>query len=87
MYAANTTTMVIGIIIGGIIRLIINLVPTIIAFVKGNSNKIQVLLLNIIPWGLSIIILLIQVPFLSIVIGVINIVLWIVALVKAIKGY
>lgn len=93
MYGVNSAAMLAGIILGGIIGLLINLIPTIIAFIKGNTNKMQIILLNIvIPWTLSIIVVLINIIFsvgaiLSIIISIINIILWIVALVKAIKGY
>lgn len=87
MAQASPHSMVFAVIIGGIIGLMINLIPTIIAFVKGNANKMQVLLLNIIPWVLSTITVFFGVAIISIVIAIINIILWIVALVKAIRGY
>lgn len=85
-----------------IIGLLINLIPTIIAFIKCNMNKMQVLLLNIIPWVLSIIFFIITyivyefgsktefniiMIILSSIVSIINIILWIIALVKAIRDY
>lgn len=85
-----------------IIGLLINLIPTIIAFIKDNMNKIQVLLLNIIPWILSIILFIITyivyefgsktefniiMIILSGIVSIINIILWIIALVKAIRDF
>jgi uncharacterized membrane protein len=84
---ASSHSIVFAVIIGVIIGLMINFIPTIIAFVKGNANKMQVLLLNIIPWGLSIVTSFLGVAIISIVIAIINIILWVVALVKAIRDY
>lgn len=86
MSISSTSVIFVG-LAGVIIGLAINLIPTIIAFVKGNTNKMQVLLLNIVPWGLSMITVLFGVAVISIVIAIINIILWIIALVKAIRGY
>jgi hypothetical protein len=81
-----------------IIGLAITLMPTIIAFVKGTGNKVQVLLINIIPFGMSIMFVFL---FVATIIGVINISfsnrdiiswilifvsLWISAMINAIRG-
>ena len=88
METVAPTSMIFASILGLIIGLAINLIPTIIAFVKGNLNKIQVLLLNILPWGLSIITAFIfESIVISIVLSIVNITIWIIALVKAIRGY
>lgn len=89
----------VAIIVGTVLGLVINLLPTIIAFIKRSYNKITVLLLNIIPWFLSLITLAIASSLtirngemsiialvITAVISLINIVLWIVALIKAIRS-
>lgn len=86
MSTSSTSAIFVG-LAGVIIGLAINLIPTIIAFVKGNTNKMQVLLLNIVPWGLSMITVFFGVAVISIVIAIVNIILWIIALVKAIREY
>lgn len=92
-----------AIIIGaGVLGLVINLLPTIIAFIKNTYNKVTVLMLNIIPWLLSLFVTLITTfvvtpntssnailaiaGVIGVIISLINIVLWIVAFIKAIRG-
>lgn len=89
----------VAIIVGTVLGLVINLLPSIIAFIKRSYNKITVLLLNIIPWFLSLITLAIASSLtirngemsiialvITAVISLINIALWIVALIKAIRS-
>lgn len=73
--------------IGGLIlSLIINFLPTIIAFVKGSYKKINVLLLNGIPYALSVVLIFISIPVLNPIIALINIVSWVAALIMALKN-
>ena len=73
--STSSTSMIFAGLAGVIIGLAINLIPTIIAFVKGNTNKMQVLLLNIVSWGLSIITVFFGVAVISMVIAIVNIIL------------
>lgn len=84
-----------------VLSLIINFLPTIIAFLKGSYNKFNVLLLNLIPWLLSLFTTLITTFVLApnansdailmfatiirVIVSLINIVFWIAALIKAIR--
>lgn len=74
------------IVVGGfVLSLIINFLPTIIAFVKGSYEKISILLLNGIPYALSVVLVFISIPTLKPIVALINIVLWVVALIMAFK--
>lgn len=70
---------------GFLLSLIINFLPTIIAYARKNTNKVEVLLLNGIPYVLSVLLVFIQVPFLKFISDILNIVLWVAALIKALK--
>lgn len=65
--------------------LIINFLPTIIAFARKNTNKAEVLLLNGIPYALSLLLVFVEIPLLNPISDLLNIVLWVAALIKAIK--
>lgn len=69
-----------------ILSLIINFMPTVIAFARKNTNEVEVLLLNGIPYALSVLLVFISIPVLNPIMALLNIVLWVVALIKAIKG-
>lgn len=85
--------------IGGVVLgLGINLLPTIIAFIKNTYNKVNVLLLNVIPWLLSVFTTLITtfvlapnansdtIFIIGVIVSLINIVFWIAALIKAVRS-
>lgn len=88
-------------ICGFVLSLIINFLPTIIAFLKGSYNKFNVLLLNLIPWLISLFTTLITTfvlapnansdailtiaTIIGVIISFVNIVFWIAALIKAIR--
>lgn len=68
-----------------VLSLIINFLPTIIAFVKGSYEKFNILMLNGIPYALSVVLVFISIPVLNPIVALINIVLWVAALLKALK--
>lgn len=96
-------SIMVGGIVGLIIGLCIRFFPTVIAVLRRNSNSRQVLMLNLFPLVIDIFIgiltfvlrsLLYEVSFLatlfsivSVVWGIVSIIIWIFALIKAIRGY
>ncbi len=96
-------SIMVGGIVGLIIGLCIRFFPTVIAVLRRTSNSRQVLMLNLFPLIIDIFIgiltfmlrnLLYEVSFLatlfsiiSVVWGIVSIIIWIFALIKAIRGY
>ncbi len=74
------------VICGFVLSLIINFLPAAISFVKGSRKKFNVLLLNGIPYALSVVLIFISIPVLNPIIALINIVLWVAALIMALKN-
>ena len=83
---------IIGALIGIVIGLCIQFLPTIIAFSKGQSNKGTVLVLNIANFGIGILSSIVfgwlfPIPVISILISIALFIFWIIILVKAIRGF
>lgn len=94
---------IISVILPMIIGLIIHFIPSGLAFMKRNSNFRQIFMLNLIPWVINFITSIIvgissgiwsEIEFLTIVVvvleviwGIICIIIWFIALIKAIRGY
>lgn len=68
------------------VSMIINFLPTIIAFVRGSYNKMTVALLNGVPFVVSVIFAFVSIPFVNTAVHILVVVTWVAALVMAVRG-
>ncbi|MBQ8003392.1 MAG: hypothetical protein IJ297_08120 [Clostridia bacterium] len=77
---------IIGTLIMFLVSMIINFLPTVIAFVRGSSNKMTVVILNGIPFVISVIFAFVSIPLVNTAVNVFVVITWVAALVMAIRG-
>ena len=82
---------ILGMLIGVVVGLLLQFLPIIIAMIKGSTNRGEVIILNLLVFGGGIVNgvvfgLLVPITVVQILISIGLFVLWIIALVKAIKG-